>query len=75
MIQEILALLYLLFSILLLPYGLFIECTGAYTNFKTDEYYFNMENWYHHVVDEADALGLSYKLVDIIWCAETPPDP
>lgn len=51
------------------------ECTGAFTNFKTISYGQNMEAWYGNVVEEADMLGLCYKLVDIEWCAEIHPDP
>ena len=55
--------------------GPFTECTGAFTNFKTDDYYVKMDAWYDNVVREADMLGLCYKLVDVDWCAEIHPDP
>jgi len=55
--------------------GPFTECTGAYTNFKTGDYDRNIDMMYRNVVNEAERLGISYKLVDISWCAKIHPDP
>ncbi len=55
--------------------GLFTECTGAYTNFKTSEYYENIRNARSDVEDLASELGLCYKLVDFEFCAQIHPDP
>lgn len=53
----------------------FKECTGFETNFKTSDYYGNLNNASAAVEAEAAALGLCYKLVDIGWCAQVHPDP
>lgn len=55
--------------------GTFTECTGAGTNFKTGDYERNIGEMCRDVVDEAEHLGISYKLVDLEWCAEIHPDP
>ena len=55
--------------------GPFTECTGADTNFKTPDYYESlyMDRWM--VYQDADFLGLTYKLVEIDYCAQIHPDP
>jgi hypothetical protein len=55
--------------------GTFTECTGFDTNFKTTMYYDNLETAYELVHEEAEGLGLCYKLVDIDWCSQVHPDP
>jgi hypothetical protein len=55
--------------------GPFTECTGAYTNFKTDDYYANILCGTMNVEAEAAELGLCYKLVDISFCGQVHPDP
>jgi len=55
--------------------GLFTECTGFMTNFKTEDYYVNHEMAEAKVLENADCLGICYKLVDIDWCAQVHPDP
>ncbi len=55
--------------------GLFTECTGFMTNFKTSEYYVNYAEAMEMVESNAEMLGLCYKLVDIDWCAQVHPDP
>jgi hypothetical protein len=55
--------------------GVFTECTGAYTNFKTSQYYDNYEIGKQMVLDRAAELGICYKLVDIDKCAQVHPDP
>ncbi len=55
--------------------GLFTECTGFETNFKTSDYYMNHEAALKAVESNADKLGVCYKLVDIEWCAQVHPDP
>ena len=55
--------------------GVFTECTGAYTNFKTSEFYDNYEIGKQMVLDRAAELGICYKLVDIDKCAQVHPDP
>jgi len=55
--------------------GPFTECTGAETNFKTGDYESNLIELCRDVVEEAEHLGISYKLVDLEWCAEIHPDP
>ena len=55
--------------------GVFTECTGAYTNFKTSEFYDNYEIGKQRVLDRAAELGICYKLVDIDKCAQVHPDP
>lgn len=55
--------------------SVFTECTGAYTNFKTSEYYENYEIGKQMVLDRAAELGICYKLVDIDKCAQVHPDP
>jgi hypothetical protein len=55
--------------------GLFTECTGFETNFKTSDYYGNYTMALEAVEENARMLGLCYKLVDIEWCAQVHPDP
>jgi hypothetical protein len=55
--------------------GPFTECTGAYTNFKTDDYYANILCGTMNVETDAAKLGLCYKLVDISFCGQVHPDP
>ena len=55
--------------------GPFTECTGAYTNFKTSQYYDNIKIGKAAVEDRAAELGICYKLVDIEKCAQVHPDP
>ena len=55
--------------------GPFTECTEAYKNFKTDPYDRIIARMHNDVVAEAERLGISYKLVDISWCAKIHPDP
>jgi hypothetical protein len=55
--------------------GRFTECTGFYTDFKTTQYYSNIGRVEWNVGNEADILGLCYKLIDIEWCAQVHPDP
>jgi hypothetical protein len=55
--------------------GPFTECTGAYTNFKTSDYYDNVNCGIDEIEAEADELGLCYKLVDISFCGQVHPDP
>ena len=55
--------------------GLFTECTGFDTNFKTSDYYDNIDIAIRNVESNADNLGICYKLVDIEWCAQVHPDP
>jgi hypothetical protein len=55
--------------------GPFTECTGFGTNFKTSRYYRTLNNARNTVEAEAAALGISYKLVEIEWCAQVHPDP
>ena len=55
--------------------GLFTECTGFGTNFKTSDYYRNLSNAEDTVEQNAMSLGICYKLVDIEWCAQVHPDP
>ena len=55
--------------------GLFTECTGFMTNFKTEAYYENYNRALTRVLENADCLGICYKLVDIDWCAQVHPDP
>ena len=55
--------------------GPFTECTGAYTNFKTDDYYSNVNCGTDTIEQEAAELGLCYKLVDIGFCGQVHPDP
>ena len=55
--------------------GLFTECTGFETNFKTSDYYGNYTVAKEMVETNANMLGLCYKLVDIDWCAQVHPDP
>ena len=55
--------------------GVFTECTGAYTNFKTECYYDNVECGTTTVETEAAELGICYKLVDIGFCGQVHPDP
>jgi hypothetical protein len=55
--------------------GLFTECTGAYTNFKTWQFYDWYEEGKQMVEDRAAELGICYKLVDIEKCAQVHPDP
>ena len=55
--------------------GPFTECTGANTNFKTGFYDRNINRMRMNVVNDAEFLGIDYKLVDISWCAKIHPDP
>ncbi|GAF97926.1 unnamed protein product, partial [marine sediment metagenome] len=55
--------------------GPFTECTGAFTNFKTSEYYENILAGKAAVEARAAELGICYKLVDIDKCAQVHPDP
>jgi hypothetical protein len=55
--------------------GPFTECTGAYTNFKTSQYYTNYNMGKQMVEDRAAELGICYKLVDIEKCGQVHPDP
>ena len=55
--------------------GPFTECTGAYTNFKTSQYYENYNMGKQMVEDRAAELGICYKLVDIEKCGQVHPDP
>lgn len=55
--------------------GPFTECTGAYTNFKTEEYNSNVNCGTATIEQEAAELGLCYKLVDIGFCGQVHPDP
>ena len=55
--------------------GPFTECTGAYTNFKTSQYYDNLSYGIAEIEAEAGELGLCYKLVDIDFCGQVHPDP
>ena len=55
--------------------GTITECTGFRTNFKDQDYYYNLETARAKVEDESMRLGLCYKLVDIDWCAQVHPDP
>jgi len=55
--------------------GPFTECTGAYTNFKTSQYYINYKEGKAAVEERAADLGICYKLVDIEKCAQVHPDP
>jgi hypothetical protein len=55
--------------------GPFTECTGAETSFKTGDYDRNIAELHANVVEGAEELGISYKLVDFEWCAELHPDP
>jgi len=55
--------------------GPFTECTGFGTNFKTSRYYRTLNNARDTVEAEAASLGISYKLVEIEWCAQVHPDP
>ncbi|MCW4013180.1 MAG: hypothetical protein NWF07_09355 [Candidatus Bathyarchaeota archaeon] len=55
--------------------GLFTECTGFETNFKTSDYYVNYQKAMEQVEANAECLGICYKLVDITWCAQVHPDP
>ena len=55
--------------------GPFKECTSAFTNFKTTEYYSNVACGMNEVEQEAHDLGICYKLVDIEFCAQVHPDP
>ena len=55
--------------------GPFTECTGAFTSFKTTEYYSNIACGMNEVEQEAHDLGICYKLVDMEFCAQVHPDP
>ena len=55
--------------------GLFTECTGFETNFKTSDYYMNHTEAMEMVEQNAAMLGICYKLVDIDWCAQVHTDP
>ncbi len=55
--------------------GPFTECTGAYTNFKTSQYYENYNAGKQMVEERAAELGICYKLVDIEKCGQVHPDP
>jgi len=55
--------------------GVFTECTGFNTNFKTECYYDNLEGGTGEVEQKAADLGLCYKLVDISFCGQVHPDP
>jgi hypothetical protein len=55
--------------------GLFTECTGFNTNFKTSDYYMNLDWAETRVEANAECLGICYKLVDLDWCAQVHPDP
>ncbi len=55
--------------------GLFTECTGFNTNFKTNDYYMSYDWVETRVQENAECLGICYKLVDIDWCAQVHPDP
>ena len=55
--------------------GPFTECTAAFTNFKTDDCYNNVNCGTDTIVQEAAELGLGYKLVDIGFCGQVHPDP
>lgn len=45
------------------------------TNFKGQDYYYNLETARENVEDVPMRLGLCYKLVDIDWCAQVHSDP
>ena len=51
------------------------DIRGFETNFKTSEYYRKLNNVRDTVKVEAASLGISYKLVEIEWCAQVHPDP
>jgi len=55
--------------------GPFTECTGAFTSFKTSEYYSNIACGMTEVEQEAHDLGICYKLVELDFCAQVHPDP
>ena len=55
--------------------GRFTECTGFETDFKCHGYYDILNGARCSVEEEADCLGLCYKLIDIEWCAQLHPDP
>jgi hypothetical protein len=54
--------------------GPFTECTGAFTSFKTSEYYSNIACGMAEVEQEAHDLGICYKLVELDFCAQVHPD-
>lgn len=51
------------------------QCTGAFTSFKTTEYYSNVACGMNEVMKEAHDLGICYKLVDMEFCAQVHSDP
>ncbi len=55
--------------------GPFTECSGAYTNFKDGIYEDMVDDGREIVYEEADWLGLCYKLIEIEFCGEVHPDP
>lgn len=55
--------------------GPFTECTGLNTNFKTSEYYANLNAANADVAQTAFNRNICYKLVDIELCGQVHPDP
>lgn len=55
--------------------GRFTECTGFDTDFKCHKYYENLNMNEARVMNEATALGIPYKYVEVEWCAQLHPDP